>query len=394
MVKFLKSFIDVLCRMPYVHNRHMYSNKALLMMTRNGMAATEISMSRLLKLAHKFNCFYLSDQQQGKCRPFIVEGYQVGLVRPDVMMQLMRYPDVFHIQPDSVELNPAFRDYDERSTKVEAVLRECRSNNVFVTLKGWREEVSQTEDVSLKENQFEYLVLIITSFKSVKLIVIIQFCTSHSSIVLRSAQSFPTDHCSRWIGLFGIRNYGVDINGYVMDPEKGLCIWLQRRSATKQTWPGKWDNMVGGGLSVGYGILETAIKEAAEEASIPTELIAKLRPAGCVSFFFESERGLFPNTEFVFDLELPADFVPSNSDGEVETFELLPANEALEKVFSSEFKTTSCPVVIDFLIRHGLISPETEPNFPRLVELLHVPLQSLYRYHQKQIPAENGQNSL
>ncbi|KAJ4439714.1 hypothetical protein ANN_07842 [Periplaneta americana] len=160
--------------------------------------------------------------------------------------------------------------------------------------------------------------------------------------------------------LFGIRNYGVDINGYVMDPEKGLCIWLQRRSATKQTWPGKWDNMVGGGLSVGYGILETAIKEAAEEASIPAELIAKLRPAGCVSFFFESERGLFPNTEFVFDLELPADFIPNNSDGEVETFELLPAEEALEKVFSTEFKTTSCPVVIDFLIRHGFISPETE----------------------------------
>lgn len=36
----------------------------------------------------------------------------------------------------------------------------------------------------------------------------------------------------------------MDINGYVMDPEKGLCIWLQQRSATKQTWPGKWDNMV------------------------------------------------------------------------------------------------------------------------------------------------------
>jgi hypothetical protein len=46
-------------------------------------------------------------------------------------------------------------------------------------------------------------------------------------------------------------------------------------------------------------------------------------------FFFESERGLFPNTEFVYDLELPADFVPSNSDGEVETFELLPAKVCL-----------------------------------------------------------------
>ncbi|GLH16562.1 Uncharacterized protein YJR142W [Gryllus bimaculatus] len=111
-------------------------------------------------------------------------------------------------------------------------------------------------------------------------------------------------------------------------------------------------------------------------------------------FFFESERGLFPNTEFVFDLELPLDFVPYNSDGEVEKFELLPADQALEKVFSTEFKTTSCPVVVDFLIRHGKISPENEPNFPQIVELLHVPLQSLYRTHRRQPPAENGQNNI
>lgn len=116
--------------------------------------------------------------------------------------------------------------------------------------------------------------------------------------------------------------------------------------------------MVSGGLSVGFGIKETAIKEAAEEASLPEYLTDKLVSAGCVSFYFESERGLFPNTEFVFDLELPNDFIPSNSDGEVQAFELLPASECLEKVFSPQFKTTSCPVVIDFLIRHGVITPE------------------------------------
>lgn len=162
--------------------------------------------------------------------------------------------------------------------------------------------------------------------------------------------------------LFGIRNYGVDINGYVKHPTKGLCVWLQQRSDTKQTWPGKWDNMVSGGLSVGFGIKETAIKEAAEEASLPEYLTQKLVSAGCVSFYFESERGLFPNTEFVFDLELPDDFIPSNSDGEVQAFELLPASECLEKVFSPQFKTTSCPVVIDFLIRHGVITPENGKN--------------------------------
>jgi isopentenyldiphosphate isomerase len=45
---------------------------------------------------------------------------------------------------------------------------------------------------------------------------------------------------------------------------------------TKETWPNKWDNMVSGGLSVGYGIKETAIKEAAEEASIPESLAQKI----------------------------------------------------------------------------------------------------------------------
>lgn len=50
---------------------------------------------------------------------------------------------------------------------------------------------------------------------------------------------------------------------------------------------------------------------------------------------------------------------------QVQGFELLPAAECLERVFSPEFKTTSCPVIIDFLIRHGFITPENgKNNFP------------------------------
>lgn len=179
--------------------------------------------------------------------------------------------------------------------------------------------------------------------------------------------------------LFGIRNYGVDINGYVRHPTRGLCIWLQQRSDTKQTWPGKWDNMVGGGLSVGYGIEETAIKEAAEEASIPSELVKNIVSAGCVSFLFESNRGIFPNTEFIFDLELPIDFEPTNADGEVQAFQLLPAKECLEKVFSPEFKTTSCPVVIDFLIRHGVITPENGMKL-HILGLIHPPVYNNFLF--------------
>jgi len=55
---------------------------------------------------------------------------------------------------------------------------------------------------------------------------------------------------------------------------------------------GKWDNsfsfnivglQVGGGLSVGYNVLETALKEAAEEAGVPETLLQDLKPGGCVT---------------------------------------------------------------------------------------------------------------
>ncbi|KAH8272164.1 hypothetical protein KR018_004490, partial [Drosophila ironensis] len=283
---------------------------------------------------------------KGDISPFVVEGEHVGLIKSDVLKQLVKYPEVFCIRDCEqtkqglVELNPAFRDYNERTEQMEKVLRMLRSEGLFPALHGWRDENFEVK-------------------------------SEHKALLKMERAATP---------LFGVRKYGVDINGYVRHPTQGLCIWLQQRSNTKETWPGKWDNMVGGGLSVGYGIKETAIKEAAEEASIPSNLVKNLVSAGCVSFYFESQQGLFPNTEYVFDLELPLDFVPHNADGEVQAFELLPAKECIERLFTTDFKTTSAPVVIDFLIRHGHITADDEINFTQIVELLHVPLQSLYTY--------------
>lgn len=67
---------------------------------------------------------------------------------------------------------------------------------------------------------------------------------------------------------------------------------------------------------------------------------------------------MFPNTEYVYDLELPLDFVPQNADGEVESFELLTAEECIQRALTPQFKTTGAPVLIDFLIRKGYINPE------------------------------------
>ena len=83
--------------------------------------------------------------------------------------------------------------------------------------------------------------------------------------------------------MFGFRQYGIDINGYVNHPDLGLCVWLQKRSSTKPTWPGKWDNFVGGGLSVGNGVFDSAIKEAHEEANVPQDIAKNIVSGGCVT---------------------------------------------------------------------------------------------------------------
>lgn len=50
--------------------------------------------------------------------------------------------------------------------------------------------------------------------------------------------------------------------------------------------------------------------------------------------------------------------MPQNADGEVENFELLTADECIQRALTPQFKTTSAPVLLDFLIRKGHINPE------------------------------------
>lgn len=48
---------------------------------------------------------------------------------------------VFNITGKYVELNPAFRDYRERTGCVAEVLQNLRKENEICALKGWRDEV-------------------------------------------------------------------------------------------------------------------------------------------------------------------------------------------------------------------------------------------------------------
>ena len=83
----------------------------------------------------------------------------------------------------------------------------------------------------------------------------------------------------------------------------------------------------------------------------------------------EQEDRLKPDVIFVYDLELPADFEPRNTDGEIDEFYLWSLAEAMEATRETrDFKYNCALVNIDFFIRHGALNPETDPDYLEIVK--------------------------
>ena len=148
---------------------------------------------------------------------------------------------------------------------------------------------------------------------------------------------------------FGLATQAVHVNGTV-----GEAMWLARRSASKPTDPGMLDNLVGGGVPAGLSIEEVLVKEAWEEAGIPTELARRATRAGTVEVMREVPEGVARELAHVYDLDLPSDFRPVNQDGEVSEFTLVSWTEARRLIEETdELAVDAALVALDCLNRRS-----------------------------------------
>jgi len=116
------------------------------------------------------------------------------------------------------------------------------------------------------------------------------------------------------------------------------------------------------------GVRENLAKECAEEASIPPELAARAVAVGALSYRCERPEGLRDDVVFCFDLTLPPDFRPDNTDGEVDEFFLWPVERVIEAVRETEdFKFNVNLVVLHLMLRRGLLNPD-DPDYQAIVE--------------------------
>lgn len=162
--------------------------------------------------------------------------------------------------------------------------------------------------------------------------------------------------------LFGIATRGAHLTAYVRTPT-GLKIWVAKRSAHLYSYPSKLDSTIAGGVKATDTPASCILAEAEEEASLPQSLIqTHAKPVGVLTLSNKNPRTELFHSEilYVYDMELPGDVVPRPYDDEVEEFVLMDVEEVRRRMEGGEFKPNVCPVMVDFFVRHGVVTPESE----------------------------------
>ena len=245
-------------------------------------------------------------------RAFEVAGDRVGWLRDDLIpLLLWRWPTVFSVRDGAITLAARLADDGSRTAALATVCAGLRDSG---WVRGWRNE--------------HYAVL------------------GESDGVLK----FTLERAA--VKRFGVRGHAVHVNGLVRAPD-GVAMWIATRSRSKPTDPGRLDNLVGGGVPTGDGVEATLVRECAEEAGIAPAHARRVAAAGEIRFMRRHAEGVDANHIHVFDLELPADFVPRAVDGEVERFELMPLAQVRARLEQPErFSVDAALVAAACLERH------------------------------------------
>ncbi len=264
--------------------------------------------------------------------PLTLDGTRIGSLRIGALDHLRRWRDRFEVTSDAVRWIQAPPDFDGRTAVLAEVVVRLVEEGVLVSLHGEQYPVTPG-------NRNQVLCLID-----------------------RAAAPF-----------FGMRAFGQHLNGFVRT-SRGMEMWIGRRSANRRLYPGHLDNLVAGGLPYGLSLFDNLSKECAEEAGMSAELAGRAVAVGAVTYCRDSDRGLKPDVMYCYDLEVPEDFVPRCTDGEMDAFYRLPVEQVGELVRDTqEFKLNCNLVIIDFLIRHGFID-QNESDYLGILQGLRSPL--------------------
>jgi 8-oxo-dGTP pyrophosphatase MutT (NUDIX family) len=158
---------------------------------------------------------------------------------------------------------------------------------------------------------------------------------------------------------WGTLTLGAHANGYVADSSgRPTHLWIAQRSATKATDPGKYDNLIGGGVPQGQSPAQALVREGWEEAGLQAAQMAAARAGSVLRLERDIAEGLQFEWLYAYDLRLPEELVPRNQDGEVAGFRCLPLDQALDLAAGTQMTVDAALVTLDFALRLALLSDD------------------------------------
>ncbi|PKS04969.1 hypothetical protein jhhlp_008335 [Lomentospora prolificans] len=177
----------------------------------------------------------------------------------------------------------------------------------------------------------------------------------------------------RWPSpIFGIASRGAHLTAYT-GKGRNMKIWIAQRSSKIYTYPGKLDSSVAGGVKADDTPLECITAEAWEEASLDEKFVKEnVKSTGMVSYVGENKRNgtIQPVVLYVYDLEVPEGMELKPQDEEVEYFMLMSVDEVRNAMLEYKFKPNCCLVMVDFFVRHGIMTDENEEDYLELITRL------------------------
>jgi len=276
--------------------------------------------------------------QENLFSPFLIDDQCFGLIHKNHVSHLLRWPDVFTAKDGSIILAPKLNTPEKRTSAVNTVMKSLYEEGVIDSWVGEQYSISH------------------------------EFNGPSMMLLERAAVAF-----------LGVQGYGIHLNGLVRKKE-GIFVWTAVRSKTKPFWPGQLDQIVAGGQPHGISLMENLIKEAAEEAFISEALARQATLVAEIRYRSQTHRGLNNDGIFAYDLWLDESFTPHNSDGEVDSFKLIPIEEIAKITETTDDFKDNCNLVnIDLLLRLGLID-KSHPDYSEIISSLYT----------KPIPLENN----
>lgn len=303
-----------------------------LMSTRRRLASTHDQKKLVQDMLYRIR--QVNQAPPITCVDFSVDGVVLGKVAPR-MVDILKETSVFEMDASNNVLilsSAAGTNCESRTDAVQSVMQDLRERGLIT---GWRDELYPMANGFYNDPMF---------------------------LMERAA-----------VPVLGGLEYGVHLNGLVRQADGTEAMWIGRRSSTKSKYPGMLDHMVAGGQPAGLSLMDNVIKECEEEAGIPEAVTrAGIQPVGAISYETYSRDRVSRAVLFCYDLYLPFDFFPKPVDGEVDDFVLWSLSQIEESFcpnYPDPIKPNCYPVIIDYLLRKGHVSPDVPGYLDVLREL-------------------------